>query len=40
MGRESSYDVNTDPMYDNVEGCLVYAAEVPTSNAKNGLVLS
>ena len=40
MDRESSYDVNTDPMYDNVEGCLAYAAEVPTSNAKNGLVLS
>ena len=40
MGLENSFDVNTDPVYGNVEGSLVYAAEAPTSNAKNGLVLS
>lgn len=40
MGLESSFDVNTDPVYGNAEGSLVYAAEAPTSNAKNDLVLS
>ena len=40
LGIETSFDVNTDPNFGNVEGSLVYAAQTPTSNAKNGLVLS
>lgn len=40
LGIETSFDVNTDPNLGNVEGSLVYAAQAPTSNAKNGLVLS
>lgn len=40
LGIETSFDVNTDPSFGNVEGSLVYAAQAPTSNADNGLVLS
>lgn len=40
LGAEISFDVENDPMLGNVEGSLVYAAEQPTSGAKNGLVLS
>jgi beta-glucosidase len=40
LGLETSFDVETDATLGNVEGSLVYAAEEPTSKAKNGLVLS
>ena len=40
LGIETSFDVNTDPTFGNVEGSLVYAATAPTSGAKNGLVVS
>lgn len=40
MGLEVSFDVETDPMFGNVEGSIVYAAEQPTSGADNGLALS
>lgn len=40
LGIETSFDANTDPTFGNVEGSLVYTAQAPTSNAKNGLVLS
>lgn len=36
----NTYDVNTDPLYGNVEGSIVYREEAPTSNADNGLTLS
>lgn len=39
MGIEVTFDVENDPTFGNVEGSLVYAAEAPTSNAKNGLTL-
>ena len=35
-----TFDPATDPTYGNVEGSLIYAAEEPTSGAKNGLVVS
>ena len=35
-----TFDPETDPAYGNVEGSLVFAAEAPVSNAKNGLVAS
>lgn len=40
LGIETSFDVDTDPQFGNVEGSLVYAAQAPTERAKNGLVLS
>ena len=40
LGIETSFDVNTDPTFGNVEGSLVYAEEEPTSNANNGLKVS
>ncbi len=40
LGIETSFDVNTDPNFGNVEGSLVYAAEAPVSGADHGLVLS
>lgn len=40
LGIETSFDVNADPAFGNVEGSLVYAEQAPVSNAKNGLVLS
>lgn len=40
LGIETSFDVNTDPVFGNVEGSLVYAEQAPVSNADNGLVLS
>ena len=40
LGIETSFDVNSDPNLGNVAGSLVYAAQAPTSSAKNGLVLS
>lgn len=40
LGIETSFDVNTDPDFGNVAGSRVYAEQAPTSNAKNGLVLS
>lgn len=40
MSLEVTFDVNTDPVYGNVEGSLVYAEEAPISNADNGLKLS
>jgi beta-glucosidase len=36
----TTFDPQTDPEYGNVEGSKVYAAEQPTSGAKNGLVVS
>ena len=38
--RFVTFDPETDPVYGNVEGSLVYAAEEPTSGADNGLVAS
>lgn len=35
-----TFDPATDARFGNVEGSLVYAAEAPTSGAKNGLVVS
>ena len=35
-----TFDPKTDPRFGDVEGSLVYAAEAPTSGAKNGLVAS
>ena len=40
LGIEVSFDVETDAIYGNVEGSLVYAEEEPVSGADNGLVLS
>lgn len=40
LGIETSFDVNTDPNFGNVEGSLVYTEQAPVSNAKNGPVLS
>ena len=40
LGIETSFDVATDPEFGNVPGSKVYAAEMPTSNAKNGLTVS
>ncbi|MFU0811275.1 MAG: Fn3-like domain-containing protein [Atopobium sp.] len=36
----TTFDPKTDPEYGDVEGSKVYAAEQPTSGAKNGLTLS
>lgn len=35
-----NYDVNTDPLFGNVEGSIVYRTDAPTSNADNGLSLA
>ena len=35
-----TFDPETDPVYGNVEGSLIYAAEEPVSGADNGLVAS
>ena len=40
LGKESSFDVETDPELGNVEGSKVYSAEMPVSGADNGLTLS
>lgn len=40
LNLENTFDVNTDPVYGNVEGSKVYVAEQPVSGADNGLVLS
>lgn len=40
LGKETSFDVQTDSKLGNVEGSLIYAAEQPVSGADNGLVLS
>jgi len=40
LGKEITFDPETDPELGNVEGSLVYEAKQPTSGADNGLVLS
>ena len=40
LGIETSFDVRNDPNFGNVPGSLVYAEEMPVSNAKNGLTVS
>lgn len=40
LGSDSRFDVNTDPTFGNVEGSLVYHANQPTSDEKNGLTLA
>ncbi len=40
LGLETTFDVETDPTFGNVEGSLVYQSEYPSSNADNGLTLA
>lgn len=40
LGWYTSFDVNTDTAYGNVEGSAVYQEEQPVSKADNGLTLS
>lgn len=40
LGKDITFEVETDPVFGNVEGSLVYHEDQPTSNQKNGLTLS
>ena len=40
LGKDTTFEVETDPVFGNVEGSLVYHEDQPTSNQKNGLTLS
>ena len=40
LGIETSFDVENDPNFGNVPGSLVYAEQMPTSKADNGLSVS